>query len=115
MKYCEDCGKGIERRNAAGMWICDTCTVEKVGKGFWVAERSSGYDGFRCQKCATWVYWNAVRECDCDKVDGQPVQKPEDRTARMEKALKSIAEYGKKNPGCGFSCATMAEKALEEN
>lgn len=31
----------------------------------WVAEVSSGFDGFRCRNCATWVYENAPRVCDC--------------------------------------------------
>ena len=35
-------------------------------KGKWVFERSSGYAGFRCQKCAAWIYENNTRECICD-------------------------------------------------
>lgn len=36
-------------------------------RGKWESARSSGYDGFRCSKCATWVYSNQVLKCDCDK------------------------------------------------
>jgi len=36
------------------------------GKGDWRFERSSGYAGYRCQKCGTWVYENIARKCDCD-------------------------------------------------
>lgn len=43
----------------------------------WVAEVSSGFDGFRCRNCATWVYENAPRVCDCNSegqlaLDGNP-------------------------------------------
>lgn len=31
----------------------------------WVCERSSGYRGFRCTVCATWVYKGSVKECKC--------------------------------------------------
>lgn len=36
------------------------------GKGDWRFERSGGCSGFRCQKCATWIYENHTRRCDCD-------------------------------------------------
>jgi len=32
----------------------------------WKAEISSGYDGFRCQNCATWVYELEDKRCECD-------------------------------------------------
>ncbi len=35
-------------------------------KGSWVFERSSGYAGYRCQKCATWIYDSANKTCKCD-------------------------------------------------
>ena len=33
----------------------------------WVFERSSGYAGYRCSKCGTWVYEDELRKCECDK------------------------------------------------
>ncbi len=38
----------------------------------WFFERSSGYAGYRCVKCGTWVYANQYPEkqkfkCDCVK------------------------------------------------
>jgi len=39
--------------------------IEIVTKGAWAFERSSGYAGFRCQKCATWIYDNQKEECQC--------------------------------------------------
>lgn len=37
-----------------------------ISKGKWVFERSSGYSGYRCQECYTWVYENQEKKCDCD-------------------------------------------------
>lgn len=39
-------------------------TSNSIGK--WYLERSSGYLGFRCARCATWVYYNQELKCDCD-------------------------------------------------
>lgn len=36
-------------------------------KGDWIFAHSSGYDGYRCTKCATWVYAGDKKECECDK------------------------------------------------
>jgi hypothetical protein len=33
----------------------------------WVFERSSGYHGWRCVKCGTWIYDNCARICNCKK------------------------------------------------
>jgi len=33
---------------------------------------------------------------------------------KLIKALKKIKEFGYENPGCGYSCAKIAEKALRE-
>lgn len=40
---------------------------KKESKGTWHFEVSSGYDGWRCDKCATWVYDGKALVCDCDK------------------------------------------------
>lgn len=40
--------------------------VEEV-KGLWHYERSSGYAGYRCQKCAEWIYEGNPFVCKCDK------------------------------------------------
>jgi len=56
----------------------DKCTLHVVSaslrpvktpssKGDWSFERSSGYAGYRCSRCHTWVYSNARRRCECDK------------------------------------------------
>lgn len=34
-------------------------------KGLWNFERSSGYAGFRCSQCGTWVYHNEKKVCKC--------------------------------------------------
>lgn len=33
----------------------------------WVFERSSGYAGWRCNKCATWIYFNDPFDCKCNR------------------------------------------------
>lgn len=38
----------------------------------WVFERSSGYAGFRCQKCAVWVYEDQEKKCDCTIMNELP-------------------------------------------
>jgi hypothetical protein len=47
-----------------------TFTNENVkpepSKGDWVFERSSGFAGYRCQRCATWLYDNQKLVCKCD-------------------------------------------------
>ena len=35
-------------------------------RGDWKEEISSGYKGFRCKRCATWIYDNQERRCECD-------------------------------------------------
>ena len=42
-------------------------SLVQPSKGQWVFERSSGYSGYRCQKCAEWVYEEQELECKCDK------------------------------------------------
>ena len=58
---------GYEMRLCWISW-CIGCLVQESEKpkGDWVAERSSGYDGFRCQKCMTWIYGGTERKCKCD-------------------------------------------------
>ena len=38
-----------------------------IPKGDWIFERSSGYAGLRCRKCATWLCEDDILICDCDK------------------------------------------------
>ncbi len=37
-------------------------------RGNWEFERSSGYAGWRCKACATWVYNGQPLVCDCNKI-----------------------------------------------
>jgi hypothetical protein len=39
--------------------------VKKYWLSHWRFEISSGFDGFRCTKCMTWIYANQERECKC--------------------------------------------------
>ena len=39
----------------------------------WVFERSSGYAGYRCKVCGTWVYANRDKICDCNRVEQDEV------------------------------------------
>lgn len=34
----------------------------------WKLERSSGYAGFRCNECATWLYASDYLICKCDEI-----------------------------------------------
>lgn len=36
----------------------------------WVPEVSSGFEGYRCFDCGTWVYENAELVCSCDEESG---------------------------------------------
>ena len=36
----------------------------------WVPEISSGFEGYRCFECGTWVYENAELTCSCDEESG---------------------------------------------
>jgi len=36
-------------------------------KGIWRFCQKSGYDGFKCSKCKTWVHFYETRICKCDK------------------------------------------------
>ena len=61
--------------------------------GIWQYEYSSGYPGYRCQKCASWVYGNEPHWCDCDKEDKtSPMVSPTPKT----KVTISIPEIGMK-------------------
>lgn len=56
--------------------------------------------------------------CDMEETDRGGYVTEEDyeslrsRLAEAEAALRRIAEFGKRNSGCGYSCARMAEEAL---
>lgn len=50
--------------------------VEVISNGEWEFERSSGYAGYRCQKCQTWVYSDKPKKCNC----GRKVKTREDGT-----------------------------------
>jgi hypothetical protein len=39
---------------------------DRPSRGMWEGERQSGYWGFRCQFCATWVYADSIKHCKCD-------------------------------------------------
>lgn len=43
-----------------------TPSYDAKTKGDWVFERSSGYAGYRCRTCATWIYANTEYKCKCD-------------------------------------------------
>ena len=40
--------------------------ASKPAAGKWISVRSSGYDGYRCEVCATFVYADNERKCRCD-------------------------------------------------
>ena len=40
----------------------------------WVSARSSGFDGFRCNKCATWRYANQSLICACPPVKPKSIK-----------------------------------------
>lgn len=42
------------------------------------------------------------------------VRKLYDTMDKQKKALEEIEQFGFKNAGCGYSCATMAERALKD-
>lgn len=33
----------------------------------WFFERSSGYAGYRCDKCAIWIYADQIQVCNCNR------------------------------------------------
>jgi len=41
-----------------------------------------------------------------------PHSQMRDENVKLRKALEEIVDYGKRNPGCGFTCEKMAGKAL---
>ena len=43
-----------------------TKIIKEESAGNWIFERSSGYAGWRCTKCGTWVYIEQPKRCDCD-------------------------------------------------
>lgn len=40
---------------------------EPCSVGRWMFERSSGFAGWRCEVCATWIYNYKPLICSCDK------------------------------------------------
>lgn len=38
----------------------------------WKFERSSGYAGYRCQKCSTWLYEDNLLICSCEPFKPKP-------------------------------------------
>jgi hypothetical protein len=66
----ETAAKGAKRvlcclRNLRCNLLVPTSAIKGALKYRWVFERSSGYAGYRCQICATWVYANQPLKCDC--------------------------------------------------
>ena len=64
-----------------------------MSKGDWYFERSSGYPGYRCVKCATWVYENKTLRCDCDRPSVAAQIKIREAELRQSELLKE--KYGK--------------------
>ncbi len=60
----ENVSKEQQGNDANRLLVAD---VVEESKGKWEFERSSGYAGYRCQVCYTWVYNNQEKRCDCDK------------------------------------------------
>lgn len=66
----------------------------------WVFERSSGYAGYRCSACGTWVYSEQLKECKCTRLrlkkDGTVI------THRVKShhdiSLEKLEEFIKENP-----------------
>lgn len=72
-----------------------------MSKSNWIFERSSGYAGFRCHTCATWVYAEAPRECKCNDVL-EPI--PE---AVYACELLTLAQPTRGRSGTGYRLATF--------
>ena len=76
-------------------------------KGNWVFERSSGYAGYRCTRCATWIYEGQPKQCNCDvdklkiikkidKIDGChhcPLRKYEHRSGQSYCTHQATESY----------------------
>ena len=47
----------------------EATTIPLIPKGKWISSTSSssGYVGWLCTKCSTWVYQDGVKECRCDR------------------------------------------------
>lgn len=46
--------------------MASTNWVRSMNKGRWIFERSSGYAGWRCLECRTWIYNWKPFVCDCN-------------------------------------------------
>ena len=44
-------------------------------KGDWIYELSSGYSGYRCKKCRTWIYSMRLQQCECDRENPTVIRK----------------------------------------
>lgn len=48
-----------------------------------------------------------------EKVVNIVADNKDEEILRLRKALEEIREFGRVNAGCGYTCAKMAQKALE--
>lgn len=55
----------IHKDNPINLFIPND-SINSNPKGNWIFEISSGFDGYRCQKCQNWVYKDNKKECSCE-------------------------------------------------
>lgn len=70
-------------------------------------ERSSGYAGYRCITCGTWLYENEVKFCDCDRPP-ELQKRPPARTIKDE-----IEEYRNMPPATRKLITRMANALID--
>jgi len=51
----------VKEENGEISWVFDGFN------GDWFFERSSGYAGYRCRKCSTWIHEYEPKKCNCVK------------------------------------------------
>ena len=62
-----DVAPNVFAEQVLDLFIVSKPSIDKIEpKGSWFFERSSGYAGFRCQKCSTWIYEEQPKKCTCD-------------------------------------------------
>jgi len=81
----------------------------------WVFERSSGYAGWRCQECSTWVYDSTPRKCNCTAINATATAIPTGTTMKFVRGMELygqdiFAEY----IGDGYGDLTFSAKILSD-
>jgi len=75
--------------------------------------RATEWKRFGSRRNPAWLYPEFIREDDRE-LAGE-LEESQASVLYLRRKLEEIRAFGKNNPGCGYSCARMAEQVLKDD